>query len=373
MDRNLHFVFPKSVSDKAKERFVNDLTQTISSITKCDIEPIVNPFEEAISSCLDLQNNEQPGIVSFVFENNDPATYYNISYELNNWKIKRITSNELNKKFNRMEWEKNHSYFNNKNMKEKRTWNSFINLIAFSIVQELGCIPYIFEEKLNYGMHIIIDVSEKFQFFGIGLMIYSDGMPYPVIDSIIKQKRKRNDIVEAPLLEKYFREIIKRNAEVIKRSGITKALALRDGQEFGTEYDSLTKVIKEHRGNELPDTFTLDFIEYHKSTTNEIRIWESFKNRESENVLEGKYVKLDSKTLLLATTGTGTLGQGTARPIYIYSKYGNVDLDKIAFDVFSTSQLNYNSPSVAQRLTLLAKRIDDSLLEKKAQYVEQLR
>lgn len=370
MDRNLHFVFPKSVDDIARECFVSDLTQTISSITKYDIEPIVNPYEDTTSACMDLQNSEQPGIVAFVFENDDPATYYNISYELNNWKIKRITSRELNKRYNRMEWEKNH--FNKKN-KELRKWNSFVNLIAFAIVQELGCIPYLFEEKLNYGIHLVIDVSEKFQFFGIGLMIYSEGMPYPIIDSIIRPKRKRNDIVEAPILEKYFRELLKRNSEKIKQYKVTNLLALRDGQEFGTEYESLNKVINEFKGKELPDNFTMDFVEYHKSTANEIRLWESTRDRGSENVLEGTYVKLDNKTLLLATTGAGTLGQGTTRLIHIHSKYGIIDLDKIAFDIFMTSQLNYNSPSISQRLTLLAKRIDDSLLEKKAQYVEQLR
>ncbi len=373
MDRNLHFVFPKSVSDPIKERFINDLTQTISNITRYDIEPIVNPCEDATSACLDLRSNGQPGMVAFVFENNDPATYYNISYELNGWKIKRITSNELNKKYNRMEWEKNQVRHGNNKLQEKRRWDSFVELIAFSIVQELGCIPYVFEQNLNYGMHLIIDVSEKFQFFGIGLMCYTSNMPYPVIDSIIKQKRKRNDIVEAPLLEKYFREIINRNSDIIKRYNITKALALRDGQEFGSEYESLNKVITELRGNELPGAFSLDFVEYHKSTANEIRIWELCKEGLSENVLEGTYVKLDNKTLLIATTGSGTLSQGTARPILIHSKYDNINLDKVAFDVFMSSQLNYNSPSKAQRLTLLAKKIDDSLLEKKAQYVEQLR
>jgi hypothetical protein len=373
MDRNLHFVFPKNVSDKAKERFVDDLTKTISIITKYDIEPIVNPYEDATSACMDLQNSDQPGMVAFVFENVDPATYYNISYELSSWKIKRITSYELNKKFNRMELEKKYSFSSTKKMKEERKWDSFINLIAFGIVQELGCIPYTFEEKLNYGMHIVIDVSEKFQFFGIGLMIYSDEMPYPVIDSITKPKRKRNDIIEPPILEKYFREILKRNSATIKQYEITKVLALRDGQEFGTEYDSLNKVITEFKGNELPDNFSLDFVEYHKNTANEVRLWESVNARETQNVLEGTYVKLDNKTLLLATTGVGTLGQGTARPILIYAKHANPDLDKIAFDVFISSQLNYNSPSVSQRLTLLAKRIDDLLLEKKAQYVEQLR
>ena len=373
MDRNLHFVFPKSVSDPAKERFINDLTQAISNITKYDIEPIVNPCDNATSACLDLKSNGQPGIVAFVFENYDNATYYNISYELNDWKIKRITSKELNKKFNRMEWEKNQARDGNNKLREKSKWDSFIELIAFGIIQELGCIPYLFEEKLNYGMHLIIDVSERFQFFGIGLMCYSDKMPYPVIDSIIKQKRKRNDIVETPLLEKYFKEILIRNSEIIKDYNITKALCLRDGQEFGSEYESLNKVITELKGKALPDTFSLDFVEYHKSTANEIRIWESLKEGVTENVLEGTYVKLDNKTFLIATTGSGTLGQGTARPILIHSKYDNVNLDKVAFDVFMYSQLNYNSPSKAQRLTLLAKIIDDSLLEKKAQYVEQLR
>lgn len=374
IDRKLHFVFPGSVFENAKTQFVNDLISVLNHITKCEIEPIVNGNDNYISACQELLNNESTGIVAFTFEDNDPSTYYNISYELENWKIQHITSRELLRKYRQLERDRNNRPIGDpRKSKGEKNWDSFIHLIAFGIIQELGCIPYVFQPCLNYQMHIKIDVSEKFQFFGIGMMIYNNDMPYPVIDPIIKPKLKRNDIVESPKLEKYFRELLLRNSALIKKHNICKALALKDGQEFGTEYEALLKVVSEMKGKELPENFTLDFIEYHKDTANEIRIWDRASQNRAENVLEGTYVKLDSRTALLATTGAGTLSQGTAQPIYLHSKYADLNMDEIAFDVFMTSQLNFNSPSVAQRLTLLAKRIDDLLREKKAQSVEQLK
>jgi hypothetical protein len=53
----------------------------------------------------------------------------------------------------------------------------------------------------------------------------------------------------------------------------------------------------------------------------------------------------------------------------IKKKYTNCDLVKVLEDIFITSQLNFSSPRVSQRLTYPAKRTDEQLKDKMAQEI----
>ncbi|HEX2846251.1 MAG TPA: hypothetical protein VHN59_06860 [Chitinophagaceae bacterium] len=365
LEREVHFVLPEFVSDKNAEVLINDLTRDVSLLTRKNIDPIDHYYKkgEHLSALYDLKNNYQKGTVVFVFDNHDPAIYYNISQELQGWKIIRLTVQELKRKFNKLQ-----HYPRGKNQ-----WEAYISLNSFKVVSELGCAPYMFKDKLHYEAQLVIDVSENFNHFGLGLLIYKQGMAYPLFDYIIKPNPDaKNDLINPLLLEKYLTELLSRYHEEFKKYDIRNLLVLRDGKENRSEYEVFKKVVdflKSDKGHyKLDSNFDFLFIEYHKKSMKSIRFFEFYKG-EFKNPLEGSWLKINRSTAILMNTGEGTLTQGTASPILIKSNYKTVDLSIVLRDIFLTSQLNFGSPRVAQRLTYLAKKIDNLLKEKRAQEV----
>lgn len=364
LEREVHFVFPSNLNSDIQSQLMDDLAKDTSSLTKKNIEPIDHYYDkgEYLSAIYELKNICDKGTVVFVFDNNDSSAYYNIAQELIGWKIIRLTKQELLRKYYKLK----------NNPKGKGHWETYVALNAFRIVNELGCIPYIFNDKLTYTAQLVIDVSEKYSFFGLGLLIYAQGMKTPIFDYVIKQNPdSRNDLVNVHLLEKYLTELLVRHISDFNKYNIKNLLVLRDGIENRSEFEVFEKVIKNLKGksqHNLSGDFDFVFIEYHKKSLKSIRLFENV-NGEIKNPLEGTWMLINKLTAILMNTGAGTLTQGTSNPVLIKSNYKEVDLIPILKDIFLTSQLNFGSPRVAQKLTYLAKRIDDLLRERRSQEV----
>lgn len=364
IEREVHFVLPFEVPERGRQRIMNDLIHEASSITGKEIQPIDHLYnqDEYLEVMYDLKNNYEKGTVVFVFDNNDPSTYFTISQELKGWKIIRMTKQELNRKLNRLY---NHP-------KGKGSWESYVSLNAFKVATELGCVPYMFDVPLSYHSQLVIDVSENYSHFGLGLLIYKQGMQRPVFDYVVKENPDgRNDSINPHLLKRYLKELIIKNLSVFSSNNITQMLVLRDGKDGNTEFSALTNVVEDLHGK-LPEGFDFSFIEYHKKSFKSLRMFE-YMNGEYKNPLEGSWLRINKSTAILFPTGEGTLTQGTASPILVKSKYKEVNLKNVLSDIFLTSQLNFGSPRVAQKLTYLAKRVDDLLKEKRSQMVTKIK
>jgi hypothetical protein len=225
------------------------------------------------------------------------------------------------------------------------------------------------EPKLNYDMQLIIDVSDKSSHIGLSLFMYKEGMKIPVSDSLIKPKTEKTETINKVILEKYIKELFINNKELIRKQQMRSLLILRDGKDCGQEYEAIKSSIQFLIDKQvLKNDFKFDFVEYHKSSLKGIRIWNK-NGTLVTNALEGSYLLLDKHTAVLTTTGEGTLNQGTAMPVLIKTKYTECNLLDILNDIFISSQLNFSSPRVAQRLTLSAKRADEQLKDRMAQEI----
>jgi hypothetical protein len=363
MERNIHFAFPKDLDSRTRNKLMEDLLKDTSQLTDKAIDPTDHVYEKGqqLTTIYDLKNNYEKGVVVFVFDNNDPAVYYTISQELKGWKIIKMTKQELVRKFHKL----------TTHNKGKSIWENYVSLNAFKIVTELGCIPYIFKEQLHYPAQLVIDVSENYTHFGLGLLIWTSGMSKPLFDYVIRPNPdSRNDLINPLLLEKYLTELLSKHASEFQKLGITDLLVLRDGIENRSEYDVFVNVIGKLKSKPggLPGDFDFTFIEYHKKSQKSLRFFESERG-EVKNPFEGSWLKINDATAVLMNTGMGTLTQGTSSPVLIRSNYKKVDLTHVLRDIFLTSQLTFSSPRVAQKQTYLAKRIDDLLRERRAQEV----
>ncbi|WP_454801417.1 hypothetical protein [Mucilaginibacter phyllosphaerae] len=365
--REIYFVYPEHVGEPLSELYAADICAKIEKLTGMSLDPVIRLYSNYEDLIDDLKYDHDPAMVVFAFDDNDSATYFHIRHHLKDWQLKRLTSHQLKRNYRNYMDYKDGKKLNNK---AERDWRSYIEQCAYDIIQQLGCLPYVVEPTLAYDMQLIIDVSEKSSHIALSLFMYKEGMKFPESDSLIKTKtdRKKEEISKV-FLEKYLKELLLANKEVIKKYKMNSLLVLRDGKDCGEEFEAIKSTIAFFQEKGLfGNDFKFDFVEYHKSSLKEVRIWEKSAGM-NVNPLEGSYLLLDEETAIITTTGSGTLNQGTATPIMVKSKYTNCDLLPILRDIFITSQPNYSSPRVAQRLTYSAKRADEQLKDRVAQEV----
>ncbi len=360
--RKLFFACPHHLKE-VMYKFGEDACKKVSNLTGITVTPIIYTYEDSHLEAV-IPLSDKTGVLTFVM-NNDPALYFNIAYDLKNLNIKRITEKQLLRHGN---------YLKENSPKGQKRWDTFVEMNVYSIIQLMGNIPWIPAKKLNYDIQLAIDVSEKFTYLSISAFIWKEDMYFPIISSQTHPKtNSKSEKINPIVLEKHLTHFFNDNRFIIKKYGITNMLILRDGKDCKKEYQAIVQTIKKLQNEDNPilkDDFHFDFVEYRKSTQKNCRLWSLSKtDRRIDNVLEGTYFLPNHRTAFFSVTGAGTISQGTANPILIESKYTLPDMTKVLEDIFALTQLNYASPSVAQRYTLPIKVADEELKNKRAQEI----
>jgi hypothetical protein len=364
--RQIYFALPSKAPQEMGERSAADVTKRISGWIGPDISYEVVPYstiEEAYSNLreasTDAYGNPRPGMVVFVFEDEDPATYFNLSYNLQRWRVKRVTYDQLERHFH---------------MQGGR-WYSFVEMNALDVLQQLDCVPWSIAERLSYEAQLVIDVGAERRRVALSLLICRDEQYKPKfwVDTMVWQKSDSkqetiNEVVLRDKIVKLFKRFGRRHFDPL-----TSILVLRDGRKCGREIEGI-RVAQEKlvRLGFLDESAQVDIVDLHKRSMKGIRLWER-DGGQVTNPLEGTAIFLDGKTVVLANTGSATLHLGTARPLMLVANDESTDMLAVANDVFATAQLNWSSPRVAQRLPLPSKRTDDGLRERAAQEIRRIR
>lgn len=364
---NIFFIVPKNINEVIIRTYEKSIVDKIHQFTGQILDPILITYDQYMSGVYQLKHNYDAGFVLFIFEENinESAVYYTIEQELGEeWDLKRATVKELNKAYQK--WEKNNFDPNDRN------WSSYIEMTTLSIIQRMNCTPFVVEaSRFNYDMHLVIDVSEDGSHFAFSTQIWNENMVKPIFSSRVNRKSgSKKESINQLLLEDELYKFLSNKSHEIKKYKIEKLLALRDGKFCENENIAIGNTFsKLSTKNLLPNNFSFDFVEYHKTTRKGIRFWEN-----DDNVLEGSYCLINSNMAALATTGAGTLSQGTSDPIILISKFSSSPkMKNIIEDVFLSSQFNFSNPRVAQRFTLPITKADSLLQEKREQEVKRIR
>jgi hypothetical protein len=199
-------------------------------------------------------------------------------------------------------------------------------------------------------------------------------MTLPIFDCVTKRKTdKKKEIINEEFLKDEFYKLISNYSEVIIENSVDSFLVTRDGNDCGIEFEVMKAVLDLLKNEgKVPLNLSCTFIEYHKSSRKEIRLWEA-NDVHTDNILEGSYFKPNIETAIMSTTGAATLSQGTSDPIVLVNTENSNEFNRAIEDIFVNSQFNFSSPKKAQRLTLVAKRADDQLKEKRSQEIKRIR
>ena len=281
------------------------------------------------------------------------------------WNLKRATVKELSRSYRK--WQQSNF------AQTERNWGSYIEMTTLSIIQRMNCTPFVVQaSRFNYDMQLVIDVSEGGSHFALSSQIWNKNMAKPIFFSRVIPKfgNKKEEKINQRILEDELYKFLSQKSNEIKKYKIEKLLILRDGKFCENENIAIENAFSKLKTEDLfTNNFSFDFVEYHKTTRKEIRFWEN-----EDNVLEGSYFFINPTMVALATTGAGTLNQGTSNPIILISKFSSKpNMKNIVEDVFLSSQFNFSNPRVAQRETLTVVKADTLLQEKREQEIKRIR
>ena len=377
MSRNIHIRMPDSVDQAAANRFAKDLTACLGRLTNKQITFDLKMYQNVDAALLNLRQESQSGIAVFIFEDKDPATYSKISYELTGWRVKRVTSRTLVDRFRRLPKYKRRLSQNGSNgSREERNWNSFIEMNALDVLQQMDCVPWRLATPLHYEAQLAIDVGWDRRYFALSLLICrSESMrPSFSLNTLVEVKP---DTKHETINKVILKDAILKLCQQVKRrhfAPLQSILVIRDGRECGLELESISQTKNELiQSGFLEKDGRMDTVDFHKRSVKRIRMW--FKNhaRNISNVREGIAFMLDARTVVLANTGAATLSQGTAEPIMLVAHQDDVNISAIAQDLHSTTHLNWSNPRIAQRLPIALKRTDEELTNRAAQEIRRIK
>ncbi|MBI3465894.1 MAG: hypothetical protein HY000_22995 [Planctomycetes bacterium] len=373
VERKLLMVTPKSGNgwtDELQTAFIADFGKVLQDITgsRFSLTQVREDDPERVVEVLDKITDAQGGTGTTVIVFDDRlangASYYLLSHGLKGWHLKRLTRGQVVRK-----WEARRSGRNPEDRnKADRRWLDMVTLSVLDTLDQMEAIPWRIVEW-PYEACLAIDVGEGRRHFAMSLLVCrgSDQVPSfaRISDSWPKGDHQHETINPVILRDKVVQLF-----DSYEDSGfapIRSLLVLRDGRLCGQEQAALVEAIDRlPQKDRLAQEVTADFAEVHKKTVKNLRMWLP-QGRGHVNVLEGQAIYLDGEAALLTCTGAATLSRAaTADPCLLILKRGR-DVRRAARAFFALSQLNYSSPTKAQRYAHPIRETDSRLQQRMAE------
>lgn len=375
--RIVHFCVPDGAGEEVSRRLAREMTECLSRWTKHPIEPELSLYNNRAAELTRLSKDD-PRMVVFVFEDDDPAAYYIVEHELSNARVKRIRLQTLVDAFGALRAaEENAKSRNGKFDRAKRDWDLLVEQSALDVLQQLGCVPWTIRDDLHYDAQLAIDVGAKRRFFALSLIVCRNseigggsGSRRVVLDTkVFPKPNASQERISKVVLRKKLVSLFKDNGYELKARPPRSLLVLRDGRECGEELQGIQEAQhKLVKAGLLQSDPRVDVVDFHKKTLKGIRVWDN-DDGYIRQAFEGTAVLIDGRTAGLINTGAPTLRQGTAKPLLLKAQTDDVNIKEVAHDVHACSHLTWTSPGSAQRLPLAMKRTDDELQSRAAQEI----
>jgi hypothetical protein len=374
--RTIYCAYRRAIGEEVARRIAGDIAGRIIRWAKRPFAASLIPYDTTGQAMEQLRREPQPGTVLFILDE-EPAAYYDVSFQLGGWRVKRITEAVLNEHYSLLTdgaWGKKFRAVTHERGRQR--WDQFVTFNALDVFQQMDGIPWRIAQAGAYEAILVIDVGHDRRHFALSVLIArpNDRRPSFGICSEVQVKpdhdRERiNPVMLCDQIIAIIRKALRRSFQPLG-----SMLILRDGRLCGDEPEGVDSGLAGlvDQGM-LAKGARVDVVDFHKESQKGIRFWEVDGNGRVENPLEGEGVYLNKKMAAVAATGVATLHQGTAKP-FILEANGRCDaiLDP-ARATFAAAQLNWSSPGVAQRFPLPFKRTDDELKARAAQEIRRIR
>jgi hypothetical protein len=230
--------------------------------------------------------------------------------------------------------------------------------------------PYALAQNGHYDIYIGIDVHDRYAgitfFFKNGEEIFFAYEPVPK-----KNRSQRAEKLKASLLIKVIYERLKIYIPkyAVNPNGI---VIIRDGRSFGEEEKALISVVNSLASECLvnKDAIKYGVVDLYKQSSIPFRLASLTNGHDRlENPVAGAYRLITNREGFIFNTGYPFQLEGSAKPLHLSLKAGNVDFMKVMEDVFCQSMLAFSAPDRSNSLPVTLKLID-TLLEPLSTVVE---
>jgi hypothetical protein len=376
MSRVLYIVFPTTVAQDIQTQLMQDLTQCMRVWTSIPVEckPIVyTGISDAIEK---LRADARSGMVVFVL-NDEPVAYYDVAFHLEGWRIKRITEHTLHEKYGELRkgaWNPKTSASDLG--KGKRRWQDFVEKSGLDVLQQLDVMPFRINQAGPYEAMLVIDVGHDRRHWALSLLVAraeDKTANFAIVSNVHPKPDHQHDAINRVVLAEEIVKLCKK-ALPHRADPLATLLVLRDGKFCGQECVAVDQAITQlKQQGKVSATARVDLVDLRKESTKSVRLWDVDTAGVVTNPLEGTLLELNRHTVVITSTGAATLTQGTADPYMLVSNGHCSDLIGAGQATFAAAQLNFSSPTVAQRLMLPLKRTDEELSARAAQEIKRLR
>lgn len=242
-----------------------------------------------------------------------------------------------------------------------RLYHSYVFNVALGVLLANRKWLYRLDKRLHYDLTIGMDISGK----KVGMTLY-DGehgeliFKYDFNAAAVRVDQYRREKLPPSIMKKMINNLLEesiRKLELNPKSIIIQ----RDGRAFDSEWIGFQMSIKELQSKgRLQSKIEFGIVEVYKSSVSMPRLVRS-KNRKINNPLIGSYEFINDQEAILVTTGFPAKIRGTAKPLLIRKRFGNINLKHAIQDIFDLSNLCYAAPDKPQSLPITLKIVDDFL------------
>ena len=374
-DPMLYCAYPAQLNQEAVETLVEVMTTQLTLWTnkQYTVEPIA--YTSVTQAIEQLRQHPRGGVV-FVLDE-EPVTYHDVAFQLDGWRIKRITEETLCQKFR----ERSQGIWDSKQHqrsieKGQRAWEQFVTMCTLDLVQQLDGVPYRIDQAGPYEAQLTIDVGHDRRFFALSLLVARSTSCTPSFRIATRVQAKldhQHETINPVILQDELVNLVQETLGT-QPDPLRSLLVLRDGRTIGQEYEAIIAGSEQLRSLDLlAAEAVVDIVDIHKESQTPLRLWELDATGRAHNPLEGTVVQLNQHMLAITTTGQATLHQGTAEPLLLMCERGENCLQAAAEAVCAATHLNWDSPTMSQRLPLPLKRTDAELRAREAQEIRRLR
>jgi hypothetical protein len=376
VNRELYCAYPWNLREEAAQLVARDIADKISKWTKVKftLHPIrYNTVREAIDQ---LRSATNAGMVVFVL-NEEPGAYYEVASQLPSWRVKRLTRYEVTRHFGYFTKGLWHGRRRCHSLERGQArWERFLALNALDVLQQLDCVPWRAQQLGPYDAQVAIDVGHDRRYFALSLMISrgKEHNPSLVVDSFAVPKLDhQHERINGTVLSEHLIELLKRVLHG-NFTALSSLLIVRDGLVAESEQNGIYQqaIPALRKQGLLTADARVDLVELRKKSLIAVRLWER-NGHQIQNAREGTAVQLTEDMVIVTSTGAATLHQGTAQPFVVVRNGRHRHVLDAAQAAFDAAQLNFSSPTVAQRDPLTLKRTDDELIARAAQEIKGLR
>ena len=371
--RILHFVTPAATSgwsDRLQEALVRDFTACLDDISgrTFRVNCVRADGYEQISGELSAHDPTNAVIV-FDDQLDDGAAYYLLSHSLSDWAIKRMTRRKVERAWRAREEAKSVD----ERRRAERDWRDMITHSVLKTFDRLDAVPWRIAEW-PYEACLTIDVSERFRYFAVSLLVCRDHAKRPSFWRYTRSWPKAN--AQETINPEALRDKIANLWTEYRGPSfepLTSLMVMRDGGERGQEGEAIVAGLEAwKKSDRLAQSAYVHRFDIHKKTVKDLRIWQRLSTGVA-NVLEGRAIYFGKDQALICCTGDATLSQrGTAEPCLLVGRNG-ADVRRGAKAFYALAQHNYTSPSKAHRYAHPLRETDANLQQRQASDMGRLR